>query len=376
MKTAGIYIHIPFCAIKCMYCDFYSVADREDAIPKFVKSIIWEIENCSIDVSEWEFDTIFFGGGTPSLLEAKYLDSIFSSLSKKYDISNIKEFTIEANPGEAPKERLIDFYSIGINRVSIGVQTFQPELLKFLTRLHNRDQIFTTYDSVRSAGFENVNCDLIYSIPNQTWNMWEEDLKTLIKMNPEHISAYTLTVEKGTDLFSLVNNNEISMPGQNQEGDWFVKTHDLLSNNGYQAYEVSNFSKFGYECKHNLHYWNIEPYLAFGPSAHGFDGSNRWNNIRSINQYLDRINSGESPVSKNERLKLTDYLNELIGFGLRMREGIDISMIPKEHQDEFNDKITLTKKRYPGCFQNVNPIISLTKKGMLFSDKIIPELLF
>ena len=376
MKTAGIYIHIPFCAIKCMYCDFYSVADREDAIPKFVKSIIWEIENCSIDVSEWEFDTIFFGGGTPSLLEAKYLDSIFSSLSKKYDISNIEEFTIEANPGEAPKERLIDFNSIGINRVSIGVQTFQPELLKFLTRSHNRDQIFITYDNVRSAGFENVNCDLIYSIPNQTWNMWEEDLKTLIKMNPEHISAYTLTVEKGTDLFSLVNNNEISMPGQNQEGEWFVKTHDLLSNNGYTAYEVSNFSKFGYECKHNLHYWNIEPYLAFGPSAHGFDGSNRWNNIRSIDQYLDRINSGESPVSKNERLKLTDYLNELIGFGLRMREGIDISMIPKEHQGEFNDKITLTKKRYPGCFQNINPTISLTKRGMLFSDRIIPELLF
>ena len=146
--------------------------------------------------------------------------------------------------------------------------------------------------------------------------MWEDDLKTLIKMNPEHISAYTLTVEKGTDLLSLVNNNEISMPGQNQEGDWFVKTHDLLSNNGYQAYEVSNFSKFGYECKHNLHYWNIEPYLAFGPSAHGFDGSNRWNNIRSIDQYLDRINSGESPVSINERLKLTDYLNELIGLFL------------------------------------------------------------
>ena len=142
MKTAGIYIHIPFCAIKCMYCDFYSVADREDAIPKFVKSIIWEIENCSIDVSEWEFDTIFFGGGTPSLLEAKYLDSIFSSLSKKYDISNIEEFTIEANPGEAPKDRLKDFNNMAINRISIGVQSFQPQLLKFLTRAHNKEKIF------------------------------------------------------------------------------------------------------------------------------------------------------------------------------------------------------------------------------------------
>ena len=376
MKTAGIYIHIPFCAVKCMYCDFYSVTDREDAIPEFVKAIVWEIENCSIDVSEWIFDTIFLGGGTPSLLEAKYVDTIFSSLNKRYDISNVKEFTIEANPGEAPKDRLIDFNSMGINRVSLGVQSFQPELLKFLTRIHSRDQIFTTYDNVRSAGFENVNCDLMYSIPNQTWEMWENDLKTLIKMNPEHVSAYALTVEKGTDLFSMVINKDISMPGQDQESDWFVKTHDLLSNNGYHPYEVSNFSKLGFECKHNLHYWNIEPYLAFGPSAHGFDGLNRWNNARSINQYLDRIKSGESPVSKSERLELTDYLNELIGFGLRMREGIDIKMIPKEQQKELSNKIMLVKKRYPGCFQKIKPIISLTQKGMLFSDRIIPELLF
>ena len=314
---------------KCKGMKFPSAVCKAHANKYYLKWMAYPLKEILKQVNKKDNVLIVTHGGI--------IFGVYSYLTKKYDISNIKEFTIEANPGEAPKERLIDFNSIGINRVSIGVQTFQPELLKFLTRLHNRDQIFTTYDNVRSAGFENVNCDLIYSIPNQTWNMWEDDLKTLIKMNPEHISAYTLTVEKGTDLSSLVNNNEISMPGQDQEGDWFVKTHDLLSNNGYQAYEVSNFSKFGYECKHNLHYWNIEPYLAFGPSAHGFDGSNRWNNTRSINKYLDRINSGESPVSKNERLKLTDYLNELIGVGLRMREGIDVCMIPKEHQDEFND---------------------------------------
>ena len=229
MKTAGIYIHIPFCAVKCMYCDFYSVTDRESTIPQFVKAISWEIENCLIDVSDWEFDTIFIGGGTPSLLKASHIDTILSCLNKKYNLTNVKEFTIEANPGEAPKDRLKDFNNMGINRISIGVQSFQPQLLKFLTRAHNKEKIFETYNNVRSSGFENVNCDLIYSIPNQTWKMWEQDLKTIIKMEPEHISAYTLTVEKGTELFSMVYNNTISMPSDEQESNWFLKTHDILA---------------------------------------------------------------------------------------------------------------------------------------------------
>ena len=376
MKTAGIYIHIPFCAVKCMYCDFYSVTDRESTIPKFVKAISWEIENCLIDVSDWEFDTIFIGGGTPSLLKASHIDTILSCLNKKYNLSNVKEFTIEANPGEAPKDRLKDFNSMGINRISIGVQSLQPQLLKFLTRAHNKEQIFETYNNVRSSGFENVNCDLIYSIPNQTWKMWEQDLKTIIKMEPEHISAYTLTVEKGTELFSMVYNNTISMPSDEQESNWFLKTHDILSINGYQPYEVSNFSKAGFECRHNLHYWDIDPYLAFGPSAHGFDGIHRWNNVRSIDKYMERIKAGKSPISKSEKIKLFDYLNELIGFGLRMRKGININMIPNNQKKEFENKMILAKQRYQDCFQHANGIFSLTKKGMLYSDKIIPELLF
>ena len=237
MKTAGIYIHIPFCAVKCMYCDFYSVTDRESTIPQFVKAISWEIENCLIDISVWEFDTIFIGGGTPSLLKASHIDTILSCLNKKYNLTNVKEFTIEANPGEAPKDRLKDFNNMGINRISIGVQSFQPQLLKFLTRAHNKEKIFETYNNVRSSGFENVNCDLIYSIPNQTWEMWEQDLKTIFKMEPEHISAYTLTVEKGTELFSMVYNNTISMPSDEQASNWFLNTHDILSINGYKPYE-------------------------------------------------------------------------------------------------------------------------------------------
>ena len=288
----------------------------------------------------------------------------------------MKEFTIEANPGEAPKDRLKDLKSMGINRLSIGVQSLQPQLLKFLTRIHSKEQVFETYNNARLSGFNNINCDLIYSIPNQTLNMWEQDLNTIIKMEPEHISAYALTVEKGTDLFSMVYNNKISMPSDRQGGKWFIKTHDILSDNGYQAYEISNFSKAGFECRHNLHYWDIDPYLAFGPSAHGFDGIHRWNNARSLDQYIERIRTEKSPISKIERIELFDHLNELIGFGLRMRKGVDINMIPIDHQKEFQKKIVLVSKKYPDCFQSTSDIISLTQRGMLFSDRIIPELIF
>ena len=375
MKYAGIYIHIPFCAIKCMYCDFYSIADREDSIPKFIEAIIKEIEQCEIDVSEWMFDTIFIGGGTPSLIQEHHMDSILSCLNKKYDLSNLKELTIEANPGEAPKERLKTFNTMGINRISIGVQSFQPELLKFLTRIHDRDQIFETYDNARSAGFNNINCDLIYSIPGQIWSHWNNDLDTIIRMDPEHISAYTLTAEKGTDLFSMLSNNTISMPSKDQESDWFTRTHAILSKNGYEAYEVSNFSKPGFECIHNLHYWNIEPYLAFGPSAHGYDGKYRWNNARSLDQYIERVMSGNSPMSMKEEITLLDYTNEKIGFGMRMIKGIDLDMIPNEFQKKFKNNIKIIEQRYPNHIQVSDKNFTFTQKGMLFADQLIPEIL-
>ena len=287
MKTsAGIYIHTPFCAVKCMYCDFYSIANREEAIPRFVKAIITEIERCEVDTSDWEIDTIFLGGGTPSLLESKYIESILKSIQTKYNLSSVTEFTLEANPGEAPRDRLKEFRNLGI-------------------------------------GFDNVSFDLIYSIPGQTWDIWERDINRIIDLEPNHISAYTLTLEKGTDLFRLVKDKKVRMPENEITGEWFLKTHQLMESNGYPSYEISNFSQPGFECRHNLHYWKIHPYLAFGPSAHGFDGTNRWNNSRSLDLFLQQIESGDSPISIIETLTEKDKLNELIGFGLRMNDGID-----------------------------------------------------
>ena len=375
MTPAGIYIHIPFCAIKCMYCDFYSIADRENSIPKFIEAISKEIELCEIDVSKWTIDTIFIGGGTPSLLKEDLMELILSRLHNKYDLTNLKEITIEANPGEAPKNRLKAFKGMGINRISIGAQSFQPELLKFLTRIHDKDQIFETYDNARNAGFDNINCDLIYSIPGQTWSNWQEDLNTIIDMNPEHISAYTLTAEKGTELFSMVSQNTVTMPNKKQESNWFLKTHEIFSEKGYGAYEVSNFSKPGYECIHNLHYWNIEPYLAFGPSAHGYDGQYRWNNVRSLDQYIDKVLAGQSAISMKEEISKTNHLNEKIGFGMRMIKGIDLNDIPNDYQKLFKHNIKTIIQKYPNCIDTEGTNIFLTSKGMLFADELIPEML-
>lgn len=375
MISAGIYIHIPFCAVKCMYCDFYSIADREEAIPRIVKAIISEIERCEVDVNNWDFDTIFMGGGTPSLLDGIHIETIISALQKKYDLSKIKEFTIEANPGEAPKERLRDFRELGINRLSLGVQSLEPDLLKFLSRIHSVDQVFETYDNARSTGFENVNCDLIYSIPGQTWDIWERDLKQIMDIEPNHISAYTLTLEKGTDLFKLVKNKKVTMPNDGQTGEWYLKTHDILESEGYPAYEISNFCKQGFKCEHNLHYWRIHPYLAFGPSAHGFDGQSRWNNSRSLDHYLQQVESGNSPISMTEKLNEKDKLNELIGFGLRTKEGIDLSRIPEFYLEQFNQNLDLAQKKWEGCFILNENLVSLTPTGMVFGDAIGVDLM-
>ena len=375
MKSAGIYIHIPFCAVKCIYCDFYSITDRENSIPRFINAIVKEIETCTVDVSNWKLETIFIGGGTPSLLNGRNIESILNALERKYDLAQIKEWTMEANPGEAPLERLKDFRSLGINRLSMGVQSLEPDLLKFLTRIHSTNQVFETYEHARNAGFENINCDLIYSIPGQSWEIWERDLLRVLDLKPEHISAYTLTLEKGTKLYQFVKKGQVTMPEEDQTGGWFLKTHGILNSHGYSAYEISNFARPGMECRHNLHYWRIHPYLAFGPSAHGFDGSNRWGNVRSLDQYLTQIESGNTPISMKESLTQKNLTNELIGFGLRMNEGIDLAQIPERYLNQFITNLESAREKWSDVLILRDSSVSLTKKGMVYTDAVGVDLM-
>lgn len=375
MKTSGIYIHIPFCAAKCIYCDFYSVAGQDDRIDSFVDSLVKEINNSDVDVTNWKFDTIFIGGGTPSLLNAIQLEKIIDALSKKYDLSNIIEFTMEANPGEAPIDKLMDFRSLGVNRLSMGVQSFKSNLLGFLSRIHSADDAINTFKSARQAGFENINCDLIFNIPNQSINDWKDDLNQLIDLNPEHISAYSLTVEQNTPLFGLVNSNTVKMPDDEIHLECNSITYELLNKNDFIQYEISNYSKLDKECFHNLHYWDNDTYLGFGPSAHSFDGHKRWNNYSSIDKYISQIKNNKSPIEIYDELTEIDKVNEIVGFGLRMEKGIDLSKIPANLVDELSQHLQLAKSKYPDMIIHENNAIKLNQKGIQFADAIAVEMM-
>ncbi len=375
MNIAGIYIHVPFCKTKCIYCDFYSVTGQDERIDNFVNMLICEIEQCPIDASNWTFDTIFIGGGTPSLLNVQQMEKIISTLDNSYDLSKIKEFTIEANPGEAPKEKLIDFYSLGINRLSIGVQSFKAELLKFLSRIHSADDVFRTFKSARDAGFENINCDLIYNIPRQSLEDWQNDLNTLIKLNPEHISAYSLTVEQNTKLFELVQNKSIIMPVDELHQQFNDITYSILRNNSYLQYEISNYSQSNKECFHNLHYWENDFYLGFGPSAHGYDGIKRWNNFSNLDKYISLVKNGESPIENFDYITEIKRINEIIGFGLRMVNGFDLLKIPVDLRKVFDEQLQQTQLKFPQMIIEEKNQIKLTQDGFNFADAIAVELM-
>ena len=375
MTKAGIYIHIPFCKTKCMYCDFYSITDREKDADGFVSALCNEISHSSLDEYPWIFDTLFIGGGTPSLLNGNQLEFILTTLSKKVSFSYLIEKTIEINPGEASLEKLTDFYSLGINRVCMGVQSLDKKLLAFLTRSHSVKKVFETFDHIRTAGFENINCDIIYGIPGQTLDIWKRDMNRIIKLNPGHISAYSLTVEKGTELFQMVNSNEVTMPSNSESADWFTLTRSFLSNHQYIPYEISNFSKPEKECRHNLHYWNIDPYIGFGPSAHSFDGNRRWNNTRSLDQYMKKIDEKLSPISKSEKLTLIQKVNEKIGFGLRLNAGINLDKFSKIHKNQFNQNVKLHQNKWNDYIKRDRKKIKLRERGFPFADAIAVDLM-
>lgn len=375
MSKAGIYIHMPFCRIKCMYCDFYSVADRDDAIPAFFEALLKEIDMCKTNTIDSTIDTIFIGGGTPSLTPPDQLEKLIRTLEKKFDLSQVTEFTMEANPGEAPADSLKAFRELGVNRISMGVQSLEPSLLQFLTRVHGPETVFKTFDTMRKIGFDNINCDLIFNIPGQTIEIWQRDLQSIIDLEPEHMSCYSLTVEAGTQLYQYVNRGEVTMPNNDQSADMYQGTQSTLRNNEFEQYEISNWSKPNLECKHNIHYWKIEPYLAFGPSAHGFDGKNRFSNIRNLDGYIKKLGDGKLPRQEDYQLPDKDKTNEMIGFGLRIKNGVNLKKIPDSFRGAVNQSIIENHTKWGDYFIKENDRLKLTDEGFAFADGIAVDLM-
>ncbi len=319
------YIHIPFCRRQCRYCAFYSVKYNSELVEPFLKSLKNEISLVSQNFkNEIENGTIFFGGGTPSILHTEAIAQIISIVREKFHIENFIEATLECNPESISRNKFEKLRSAGINRISIGVQSLNDKILKFLGRVHNSEQALDAIDAALAAGFENIGADLIYGIPRQTQRQIIGDIEKILSHNIKHISLYSLTVEKNTPLAKSVVAGEIIMPSSDEIAERYYSAAEFLSSAGFVNYEVSNFALDGYESRHNLAYWLGENYLGFGPAAHSFFDNERWHNVKSVKKYISRLHIGETPIDFRENLGGAEQFEEYIMLRLRLSKGFSI----------------------------------------------------
>lgn len=377
MKNIGIYIHIPFCKRKCFYCDFCSFETNANLYKEYVDCLIEEIKNCNVNNKEVLIKTIYIGGGTPSIIDEKYIELIISVLKDKFNFDKKCEMTIEVNPGTANIDKLKKYKEIGINRLSIGLQTTNDRLLNLIGRIHNFNEFENVYDIARSVGFKNVNVDLMIGLPTQTIDDVVESLDKIIKKNPEHISVYSLILEEGTKLEKMVKNRKIDVLEDELERDMYWTVKRTLKQNGYNHYEISNFAKSGFESKHNTDCWKQHEYLGFGLSAHSYFNDIRYSNICDISKYISNIKNKdfEKNVEINEIQDKKSKENEFIILGLRMLKGVNIDSFYKI----FNENPTkmyakqIEKLTNQGLIKIENGNIKLTDKGIDFANIVWSE---
>jgi len=375
-KPAGIYIHIPFCQAKCGYCDFYSIIDLK---PKksFVSALINEISNAKEDIHQNAvFDTIYFGGGTPSLLSSDELIQILNAFHSKFEIAENSEITLEANPGTLDADQLKRFRNAGINRLSIGIQSFKDKDLRVIERIHNAREAIEIIETARRTGFGNLSIDLIFALPGQTMQNWKDNLKKAVELNPEHISAYSLIFEKGTPFYGAREAGRIKSKSESEELKFYQTTIDYLKQNGYLHYEVSNFAKSPeYYSRHNQKYWDHSNYLGFGPSAHSYWNNQRWSNVSSLTQYVTAIKAGKSPVNFREDIEPETMEFENIFLSLRTITGLNLLDFKSRFRIDFTQKYKA--KIDPLLINDLAEIhdqyFRLTQKGLFISDAILSE---
>ena len=371
MQT-GIYIHIPFCKSRCSYCDFATdVYRNNEAIERYVSALCKEISDFRFQISDFEskIETIYFGGGTPSLLSAKQLEKILDSIHKNFSINKNIEFTLEMNPATVSLEKLRDFKSLGVNRASFGVQTFDDRALKILARGHDADDARKTFELLRESGFDNISFDLIAGLPNQTLEDWEKNLDEALKLNPEHLSLYLLEIHEGTPLAEQIRSKRQPQPDEDLAGEMYELMVEKTAEKGFEQYEISNFCQPLRVSKHNSKYWLCEPVIAFGVSAHSFDGQKRWANERDTNRYVSLIEEGKSTIIYNEEI---DLASEFIFLGLRMMEGIELEEFKMRFGVNLLSKYAEDLERLEslGLIETAENRLRLTKKGALFSNEV------
>ncbi|WP_276701328.1 radical SAM family heme chaperone HemW [Romboutsia ilealis] len=372
----GLYIHVPFCAQKCNYCDFNSYKiEEKNQKTDYLISIRKEMELYKEEFKSKEFTSVFLGGGTPSILTPEELTTLMENIYSNFNIGKDAEITMECNPGTLDKVKLKAIKSLGINRLSMGLQVTQDHHLKYIGRIHTYEQFEKNYKDAIEVGINNINVDLMYSLPNQSFDEWKETLNKIINLNPSHISAYSLILEEGTKFYDMYLNKEFELNDEEVDINIYNYTIDTLCKNGYHQYEISNYSKEGYECKHNIVYWQCDNYLGLGPGASGYINNYRYSNICDIKGYNKCLEYDKRPIEEKNILSKKDEMEEFIFMGLRMNKGINLDEFYKRFNIDF-------KHRYNdilGKLKNLNLIIEqnnniiLTQRGREISNTVFVE---
>ena len=369
-KTLGIYIHIPFCASKCGYCDFYSLAGCDKLMPKYHNALLQHIRESGSRLQQYYTDTVYFGGGTPSYYGARRICDIFNALKRNGLIYKTAEVTVEVNPDSIKYHDLVTLRSEGVNRISIGAQCANDDLLKLIGRRHNWKQVEETVKNARRAGFDNVSLDLIYGLPSQTKEDWAATLNSALELQPEHLSCYGLTLNEGTPMYSYKDSP--ILPCDDDQADMYLYTCETLERFGYRQYEVSNFAKPGRESKHNLKYWLLKDYMGFGPGAASCAGGVRYSCVKDLKQYISGVQNGDTIVDEYEKIGLLDRAAEYLMLGMRTVRGIS----PKEYHNLYRSDFApleelLQEYERKGWCVNETGRWHFTPSGFLLSNLLI-----
>lgn len=371
---AGIYLHVPFCKQACYYCDFH-FSTNTDKRAEITRAIAAELSMQRSYLGEETVDTIYFGGGTPSILSSQELLVLLNSIHENFTVAHDAEITLEGNPDDLFYDKLAVLKSIGINRLSIGIQTFDDAVLKFLNRAHDTRLAIASFENARSVGFENISIDLMYALPHQSLDMWKKNIHQALQLNPEHISSYSLTIEPKTVFGKWAAEKKIDAPDTDYSAQELLSLIDELEVAGYEHYEVSNFSKPGFISKHNSSYWKGTKYLGVGPSAHSYNGSSRQSNVSNNHLYLKAITANQIPATI-EILSPEDKINDFLLTSLRTSWGTDLRILGQEYGYDLlkihGDYVQrLIEAEYA---QITSKTLILTKKGRMLADKIASDL--
>ena len=373
MKELGLYVHVPYCKSKCKYCDFNSYMGCEKSMDEYFSCLCQEISNSASTFKDYTVTTVYIGGGTPSYVDAKYIQDVLSTIKAQYNLSEGAEISMEANPNSVTLDKAVIWYNAGVNRISIGLQAVSKKLLKTIGRIHTLKDYQNAIKILKLAGFTNINTDLMLGLPKQHVSDVCKAIKIAAK-NSTHISAYSLIVEDGTPMKKLIEDGVLKLPSEEATIEMYDIAYDKLKKADFNRYEVSNFAKTGYECKHNLNCWSYLPYVGFGAGAHSFVENRRWENERNIYNYIDKMKKGD-PATEKTLLTRDEQIEEYIMLGLRKEEGL----CPKEMKQLFKYDLLKAKnkeiqKLSKAGLITVSDRISATEMGFFVLNRIILEL--